>query len=636
MEKFFPFRSVSGDRKYSAEDWASYFALFLSDGVCYSGADKLKVVAAEGMKVRVGKGAGFIAGRMYMLETDKTITLDTADGALNRIDRIVLRCDYTSRKITAEVVKGSYSEKPTAPALNRNSDIYELALADIYVAAGVISITQSNITDQRLNTDLCGIVTGLIDQADTEEIFNQFTAYLEEFKQESQVEFDEQKAAWEKEFDTWFNEIQAALEGNVAAELAARIVALEEDLAEVDGSESLTTSILEKALEVGNGIYSYRLAGSLYKGNDLPSSAYYAFGTASIHKQNESNIIVILWGINAANSKNIAINYYDKDKGWGEWDTYATTANLANYFKKTGGDVNGNVTAYASDATARYFMVQNSKRRAAFQAMADGYLTLYDNTNGKHIILSSPDGNTNTFNGAATENIPRNGYKPTSYYGASEAEINSVVNGFHDNATDGEYYTKVLACGAWHSKLGGGSRTVMGQRVSAQYGWQISVCYSEGASFTIMYRARNNGVWTEWDRPAYITELANYLPLSGGDITTDVTIGKKDISPYLRLEGIGAVSVRLPSGTYGGWDRGFKIVAEDGTDLGGFGIYGGGQKVTYYYMGGEYYNPILSVNPSERKAYINGATVHHDGNSAKVAIQEATPNDTTGNVLHVW
>lgn len=242
-EKYFPFRSVSGDRKYSAEDWAAYFALFLSNGVFYSGADRLKVTAYEGMKIKVGKGAGFIAGRMYMLEADTTITLDTADGALNRIDRIVLRCDYTNRRITIAVKKGSYSASPTAQELTRDADAYELALADVYVAAGVVTITTANITDQRLNTAICGIVTGLVEQADTQEIFNEFYAYLQEFKQTTQVDIEawtqeQQQAyitwynshttAWQQEFTTWFDDIQGMLEGDVAANLTNRVIRLEE------------------------------------------------------------------------------------------------------------------------------------------------------------------------------------------------------------------------------------------------------------------------------------------------------------------------------------------------------------------------------------------------------------------------
>lgn len=276
-EKYFPFRSVSGDRKYSAEDWAAYFALFLSNGVFYSSADRLKVTVYEGMKVKVGKGAGFIAGRMYMLEADTTITLDTADGALNRIDRIVLRCDYTNRRITIAVKKGSYSASPTAPELTRDADAYELALADVYVAAGVVTITTANITDQRLNTALCGIVTGLVEQADTQEIFDEFYAYLQEFKQTTQVDIEawtleQQQAyitwytqqqedfanwynthttAWQQEFNTWFDEVQGMLEGDVATNLTNRVIKLEERAAALENNKAERVLLDEDQVAAG-------------------------------------------------------------------------------------------------------------------------------------------------------------------------------------------------------------------------------------------------------------------------------------------------------------------------------------------------------------------------------------------------
>ena len=239
-EKYFPFRSVSGDRKYSADDWAAYFALFLGNGVFYSSADRLKVTAYDGMKVKVQQGAGFIGGRMYMLETEKIFTLDTADGVLNRIDRIVLRCDYANRKISTEVLKGSYSAEPTAPELTRDADVYELALADVYVAAGVITITAANITDQRLNTALCGIVTGLIKQADTTEIFNQFQAYMEEFEEAAQAEFSE-----------WFEEVRIVLSDDVAGNLYVKIEDVEQGLENRIENEvaALNKSISEETAE---------------------------------------------------------------------------------------------------------------------------------------------------------------------------------------------------------------------------------------------------------------------------------------------------------------------------------------------------------------------------------------------------
>lgn len=227
MSRYFPFRSDKGDRKYSAEDWAAYFALFLSNGIFYSSANKMKVVENDGMTLTVVKGAGFINGRMFIMDTDFKVTLDTADGVLNRIDRIVLRCNYTDRKIEIVTIKGSYSENPIPPDITRNADAYDLVLADVYVGAGVIVITAANITDQRLNTSLCGIVTAMIDQADTTEIFSQFQTYLQEFKQTSQ-----------DEFYAWFNEVKNILSDDVAGNLLLKIEEI--PIIEVSNSNVIT------------------------------------------------------------------------------------------------------------------------------------------------------------------------------------------------------------------------------------------------------------------------------------------------------------------------------------------------------------------------------------------------------------
>ena len=49
----------------------------------------------------------------------------------------------------------------------RNDDTYELALADISVNNWVISIHNSYINDLRLNKELCGIVSGTVEEVDT-------------------------------------------------------------------------------------------------------------------------------------------------------------------------------------------------------------------------------------------------------------------------------------------------------------------------------------------------------------------------------------------------------------------------------------------------------------------------------------
>ena len=161
--------------------------------------------------------------------------------SLDRIDRVVLRYDVTDREIRLEVKKGTFASSPVAPALQRDVNAYELALADIYVANGVISITQANITDQRLNSELCGIVHGTVEQVDTTTLFNQYLTWLQEKKNqydqdmlawtaqkksefESWAEAQEQgfeawRAQEEQSFYDWFEHLQDILDENVAGNL---------------------------------------------------------------------------------------------------------------------------------------------------------------------------------------------------------------------------------------------------------------------------------------------------------------------------------------------------------------------------------------------------------------------------------
>lgn len=244
MEKSSFFNSVSHDRTYRAEDWAEYFASFIGNGVFPVPSTGLQVVIDNGMNLLLKAGKAWINGYFYNNTSDLTITIGTADGQLNRIDRIVVRWDLTNRIISAEVKSSAYSASPTAPALQRDADIYELALADVYVGAGVTAITQSNITDQRLNTSLCGIVAAVVDQIDTEAFNAQLQAWFAEYQSLSAAEyntlvsymnslklqgntqydaFEQHMADFEAqaaaEFNSWFNGLQDVLDENAAANL---------------------------------------------------------------------------------------------------------------------------------------------------------------------------------------------------------------------------------------------------------------------------------------------------------------------------------------------------------------------------------------------------------------------------------
>lgn len=162
MEKSGFFNSSGGDRVYDATDFAAYFGSLVSNGIFYKTADNLKVVAATGMTVTVQPGAAFINGYNYRNTTTLDIQLNTASGVNPRIDRVVLRWSNVNRNIQLAVKTGAAATVPSPPDLTRTDDAYELGIADITVAQGAVSVTNDNISDTRLNTNLCGLVNSLI------------------------------------------------------------------------------------------------------------------------------------------------------------------------------------------------------------------------------------------------------------------------------------------------------------------------------------------------------------------------------------------------------------------------------------------------------------------------------------------
>lgn len=255
-ESYFPFNSVDGDRVYKAEDFRNYFAQFIGNGVFYANANALKVTENGGMQVAVNAGAGWVAGAGYINDSTLALTLANADGALNRIDRVVLRCSYTERSIYVAVLQGAYSAQPVAPDLTRSADKYELALADVYVAAGATSITQTNITDQRLNTSLCGIVTGLIEQADTTDIFNQFEQYLSEFKTTYIADIEQWTSDQETDFTSWKDTEKTSF---------SKWVETIKDILDTSTAGHLQLEIEEQAADVFRRYYGMQKASTEFK-----------------------------------------------------------------------------------------------------------------------------------------------------------------------------------------------------------------------------------------------------------------------------------------------------------------------------------------------------------------------------------
>lgn len=211
------------DRVYSSAEFSHYWALLVGDGVFGQPSTSLNVLATTpvAMSVKVSPGTGWIKGHYLTVpdNMDEVIAVPVANPSLPRIDSIIMALDNTDRMMKLYVRSGTAAASPTAVALQRDADIWELELAQITVAAGAGNITQQAIKDMRTDPDRCGIVTGLIDQFD-----------ISGFLTAAQASFDE-----------WFEDIQSQLGDDVAGNLLNLI----NEMKNPDSPGSLQSQILE-------------------------------------------------------------------------------------------------------------------------------------------------------------------------------------------------------------------------------------------------------------------------------------------------------------------------------------------------------------------------------------------------------
>ena len=146
---------------FDAADVAAYLAGRTS-GV-FSSAEDFPVTAAGGLTVTVGAGRGWVhpsrfTGYSITKRESDTLTMPLADPSLPRIDRIIMRYDAGARAASLQVLQGTASSTPTAPAISRTELIYDLCLAEIKRPAGSTAVTVADIYDTRADETVCGVM----------------------------------------------------------------------------------------------------------------------------------------------------------------------------------------------------------------------------------------------------------------------------------------------------------------------------------------------------------------------------------------------------------------------------------------------------------------------------------------------
>ena len=199
------------DQTYSAEDVTSYLDKIVGNGVFPNPSTNLQVAASSGMSVIVRAGQGWIDGHKMVNTADMPLTVEPADVVLNRIDAVIFYVDHTSREMGIAIKAGTPANSPSAPVLTRNTARYELCLARIRVNKQTAAITASMITDTRGNSGLCGFVQGLIQQADTTTLFDQWQSGYDEWFTDTQIKGTSAIDKFKGDLESWFNEIKEDL-----------------------------------------------------------------------------------------------------------------------------------------------------------------------------------------------------------------------------------------------------------------------------------------------------------------------------------------------------------------------------------------------------------------------------------------
>lgn len=246
------------DRVYTADQFAAYFAQFIGNGVFGGIMSELKVYQSDDttptMNVKLTAGKGYINGYWYSNEEDIYLPVETASTTSTRTDMVVLRCDYDERTITAQVIKDA-----NTPV--RNDSYFDLMLATITIPRNATAITNDMITDTRLDNAVCGLVTGLIDQVDTTDLYNQFEAYFTTWKIEKEAEYENWYRVFsqgvEREVRTWIaNEEQLimnwfeTIKGQISEDLGVRLQL------EIDDIMAIFATLYDKTQSYSVGDYT--------------------------------------------------------------------------------------------------------------------------------------------------------------------------------------------------------------------------------------------------------------------------------------------------------------------------------------------------------------------------------------------
>ena len=216
------FDSVSGDRKYTAQQFGSLFTGIISDGV-FSGVGGGMKVEARSSQVYINSGRAWYRGTW--IDNDAYASLNVPANThpnYSRYDAVVLTFDSSSsvRRNSIDYVAGTAAATPLKPTLKNDSLTKQMPLCYIFRPANSTTITQSNI-ESTIGTAECPYITGPLKTIDVTDVVRDANSTIRDTNQRlQQVTSDlEQKArkldqdvtSTKNSFSDWVKSAEKAL-----------------------------------------------------------------------------------------------------------------------------------------------------------------------------------------------------------------------------------------------------------------------------------------------------------------------------------------------------------------------------------------------------------------------------------------
>lgn len=248
------YNSLNHDRKYDAIQMSSIFDGIILDGVFMTIGNRL-TVSANGldMLITVGSGRAWFDHTWNLNDAPYPLEIPEAELILKRIDAVVLEVnsEVSSRENALKIVKGTPSSNPVRPTMIHTATVNQYPLAFIDVGVGVTSIRQADVTNM-VGSEETPFVTGPLEGMDIEELVAKWEDQWNAFFEAETADMEATNAYWKTQWETWFNEfvlarnnqftdwmteseeafqtwfdqLQVLLDGDVAANLANAIADL--------------------------------------------------------------------------------------------------------------------------------------------------------------------------------------------------------------------------------------------------------------------------------------------------------------------------------------------------------------------------------------------------------------------------